>query len=160
MAMCDSAQARVPFAFLESIKTNFRERYTKQAIESAISYSFESAMAGFLSEKMAFYNSGQAGAFGNVEGKINEVKNVMVQNIDSILARGEKLDMLVDRTQELQESSKQFRNQSRQLRSAMFWKKMRLYIGVFFALVLGIWLLTSFICGFDYSKCSDDDDKK
>ena len=67
--------------------------------------------------------------------------------------------MLVDRTQELQESSKQFRNQSRQLRSAMFWKKMRFYIGVFVAVALGIWLLTSFICGFDYSKCSDDDKK-
>ena len=153
MAMCDDQRPRVPFAFLDRIKTEFREAYTDADVNKAIAYSFDKAFGKKMAAAMEHFNNPGSDNFSNVENKINEVKNVMVQNIDSILARGEKLDMLVDRTQELQESSKQFRNQSRALRQAMLYRKIKMYALIFLAFSFFMWLLTSFICGFDYDKC-------
>jgi vesicle-associated membrane protein 7 len=153
MAMCDDAKPRVPFAFLEDVKAKFTQMYTGDQIGKAIAYSLDKEFGKVLCSQMEHWNSPGADNFGNVNSKIDEVKNVMVQNIDSILARGEKLDMLVDRTQELQESSKQFRNQSKALRQAMLWRKIKMYGLMVLALTVFLWLLTSFICGFDYKKC-------
>ena len=37
-----------------------------------------------------------------MQGKLDTVKGVMVQNIEMILERGEKLELLVDKTDQLQ----------------------------------------------------------
>ena len=39
-----------------------------------------------------------------VQGEIDELKNVMVQNIDTLAARGERLELLVNKTESLSAS--------------------------------------------------------
>ena len=57
--------------------------------------------------------------------KLDDVKNVMVQNIEMVLERGEKLELLVDKSEQLQLDSFRFQKSSKKLRQAMFWKKVR-----------------------------------
>lgn len=38
-----------------------------------------------------------------VKSKVEEVKSIMVQNVEQVLARGEKLDVLVDKTDDLRD---------------------------------------------------------
>jgi len=45
----------------------------------------------------------------------------MVQNIESVLARGEKLDVLVDKTDDLQDQAQKFQRQGTMLRKKMWW---------------------------------------
>lgn len=59
-----------------------------------------------------------------------------------MLARGEKIELLVDKTEQLNQSARKFQKQSRALKNVMWWKnvKMWLLIGVI-ALVCGrLWL--------------------
>ena len=55
---------------------------------------------------MQHFNSGAEaagrGSISEVQGKLDVVKGVMVQNIENILERGEKLELLVDKTDQLQ----------------------------------------------------------
>ena len=40
-----------------------------------------------------------------VQKQVDEVKNVMIENIEKVLDRGEKIELLVDRTQTLRNSA-------------------------------------------------------
>lgn len=41
----------------------------------------------------------------HMQGDLVEVKHIMIENIDKVLERGEKLDLLVDKTDNLQVSA-------------------------------------------------------
>ena len=56
---------------------------------------------------------------------LNNVKDIMVQNIDSILQRGERLDLLVDKTDTLAGQAYAFRRGARAVRRQQWWKNMR-----------------------------------
>ena len=57
---------------------------------------------------------------------MDDVKNVMVQNIEMVLERGEKLELLVDKTEQLQSSADTFKFTSNKLKNVMFWKTVRM----------------------------------
>lgn len=50
----------------------------------------------------------------------------MVENIDKVLDRGDRLELLVDKTANLQGSTYRFRKQARRLRSNVWWKNVKL----------------------------------
>lgn len=56
-----------------------------------------------LKSMMDYYNS-EPGAGDNIQqlkSKVEETKGVMVENIDQVLGRGEKIELLVDKTDRL-----------------------------------------------------------
>lgn len=50
----------------------------------------------------------------------------MVDNIDKILERGDKIELLVDKTATMQDSAFHFRKQSKRLRRALWMKNAKL----------------------------------
>lgn len=63
--------------------------------------------------------SGKQDAIQNVQGEIDNVRGIMSQNIESLLERGERIDLLVDKTDRLGGSAHEFRVRSRHLRRQM-----------------------------------------
>ena len=57
-----------------------------------------------------------------VQVEVSEVKGIMVENIEKVLERGEKLDLLVDKTELLQEGAFNFRREAKRLRQSLWWK--------------------------------------
>ena len=55
-----------------------------------------------------------------LQDEVNQVKDIMVANIDVIMERGEKLDLLLDKTENLSANSVTFRTTSRNLQRAMW----------------------------------------
>jgi vesicle-associated membrane protein 7 len=55
-----------------------------------------------------------------------QVRNVMLENIDKVLERGERLELLVDKTAGIQNKAFKFRKQAREFRSTMWWRNCRL----------------------------------
>ena len=78
----------------------------------------------------------------------------MFQNIETVLERGEKLEVLVDKSEQLQQSAFVFHKQSTLLKNAMWWRKVKLYMMIVFVVALIIWIISLLICGIDYKKCS------
>jgi len=83
-----------------------------------------------------------------VHGELDELKDIMVRNIgklvnlchyfnlnnklllfsDSVALRGEKLELLVNKTENLCSQSMNFRVQSRTLQRSLFWKNVKIYV--------------------------------
>jgi vesicle-associated membrane protein 7 len=88
-----------------------------------------------------------------VKGQIDDVKGVMVENIEKVLARGEKIELLVDKTEQLNQSARKFQRASKSLKSAMWWKNVKMWLLIAAIVAIIIWLIASFVCGFSFDKC-------
>ncbi|GER36546.1 vesicle-associated membrane protein [Striga asiatica] len=57
----------------------------------------------------------------------DKVRTIMVDNIDKILERGDRIELLVDKTATMQDSAFHFRKQSKRLRRALWMKNAKLF---------------------------------
>lgn len=92
--------------------------------------------------------------YGSVEEEISQVRELMNENIDRILERGENLDTLINKTSSLNTSSNSFRRRTTSVKRRMMWANVKFV--VFLTLVLSIigYVLLGLECGLPfYSKC-------
>eukprot|EP01034_Spumella_vulgaris_P032358 gene32358-39948_t len=62
--------------------------------------------------KDEFYNANPtADNISRVQAQIDTVKDVMIENIDRVLERGEKIELLVDKTDRLNQQAYKFEKQ-------------------------------------------------
>lgn len=71
-------------------------------------------------------SGGRNDALGNAKREIDDVRGIMTENIETILERGERLDLLVDKTDRLDSNAQDFRVRSRGLKRQMWWKNVKL----------------------------------
>lgn len=70
------------------------------------------------------------------QNELDQVKNIMVQNVEQILSRGERIELLVDKTDNMASQATAFRRGARTVRRQMWWKNKRVVaLGVLVALV-------------------------
>ena len=99
---------------------------------------------------MVSYGTTQAGkddAITNVQHDIDNVKGIMTENIERVLERGERIDLLVDKTDRLGVGAHDFRMRSRGLKRQMWWKNMKLMVLLGVVVVFLIYLFVGFGCG-------------
>lgn len=71
-------------------------------VATAISYAMNTEFARTLAAQMRQFNEGQEqDAISRVNGEIDELKDIMVKNIENITNRGERLELLVNQTENL-----------------------------------------------------------
>ncbi|MQJ84146.1 hypothetical protein EI014_25665, partial [Escherichia coli] len=76
-----------------------------------------------------------------------EVKGIMMDNIEKVLDRGEKIELLVDKTENLQFQADSFQRQGRQLRRKMWLQNLQMKLmvgGGILILVIILWVIA---CG-------------
>ncbi|KAJ1568582.1 hypothetical protein HK405_000298 [Cladochytrium tenue] len=66
-----------------------------------------------------------------VQAQVDEVMNIMHDNINKAMQRGEELESLNTKTEDLQNSSLQFKKGANEVRKQMWWKdfKMKMILG-------------------------------
>jgi vesicle-associated membrane protein 7 len=153
---------RIPYAFLNDIKDRFQSKYGREEPLHAIAFAYNEEFARTIQERMEFFNSEEADrtidSLGAVKSQIDDVKGVMVQNIERVLERGEKLELLVERTDRLNQQAFRFEASSRSLRRTMYWKQMRCRIGAGCGVAFLIFILVATACGgLDFHKCRHHD---
>lgn len=62
------------------------------------------------------------------QNELNQVKEIMVQNVEQILSRGERIDLLVDKTDVMAGQATEFRRGARAVRRDMWWKNTKILI--------------------------------
>ena len=79
---------RLPFAFLDDIKGKFQAAYAHERIAVAIAFSMNAEFSRVMEDRLNYFNDNpQADAFGKVKGQLEDVKGVMVDNIEKVSAR-------------------------------------------------------------------------
>lgn len=149
---------RVPFGYLVEIKKRFLAEYDAQRTNFAGLPAYgAAAFNSQLKSLMVEYGTTKAGqedAFKNVQSEIDNVRGIMTENIERVLERGERIDLLVDKTDRLGGSARDFRVRSRGLKRRMWWKNVRLMVLLVVVIIFLVYLLVGFGCGLPGKSCS------
>jgi hypothetical protein len=115
----EETRRRITFAFLEDVIKSWREQYASVE-QTALPFSINEAFAPVLKAKMEYYSSSpSADNIAVVQARIDSVKDIMVENIDRVLERGEKIELLVDKTDRLNQQAFKFEKTARGLKNDM-----------------------------------------
>ena len=98
----------------------FRLQYGSRA-QTAIAFAMNTEFSLVMANEMKRANTKEEpDKITSLQEEVDQVKDIMVANIDVIMERGEKLDLLVDKTENLSANSVTFRTTSRNLQRAMW----------------------------------------
>ena len=131
---------RVPFGFLFEIRRRFFDEFPARATDyDELPNYGAAAFNGTLKGLMIDFGTtagGRDDAISSVQREMDDVRGIMTRNIEGLLERGERIDLLVDKTDRLGGSAREFRVRSRGLKRQMWWKNVKLMGLLAFVLVL------------------------
>ncbi|KAG2297386.1 hypothetical protein Bca52824_044055 [Brassica carinata] len=115
---------RIPFSYLEDVHMRFMKNYGRVA-HHAPAYAMNDEFSRVLHQQMEFFSSNPSvDTLNRVRGEVSEIRSVMVENIEKIMERGDRIELLVDKTATMQDNSFHFRKQSKRLRRALWMKTL------------------------------------
>ncbi|XP_074274017.1 vesicle-associated membrane protein 711-like [Silene latifolia] len=142
----DNVGRRIPFAFLEDIHARFVKTYGR-AIHSAPAYAMNDEFSRVLNQQMDYYsNDPSADRLNRLKGEMSQVRTVMIENIDKVLDRGERLELLVDKTETMQGNSLRFRKHARRFRTTVWWRNCKLMFTLIIVLLIILYIVLAFLC--------------
>ncbi|XP_065845732.1 vesicle-associated membrane protein 7-like [Oscarella lobularis] len=150
----DDFQRSTAFMYLEDVKGRFQKQYASR-VHTALPFAMDTEFSRVLSTRMRYYSeSRKADHMTKVQDQLDELKGIMVKNIDLVANRGEKLELLVDKTEDLSHSAMTFKKSSRGLARAMWWKNAKITILLVVIILLVIFFIVVAACGgFSFKKC-------
>jgi len=154
MCMTEQTFSRsLAFAFLEDIRKRFSSSYGARS-KTAMSMAMNAEFSHVLARQMEFFSSNpNADKLTQTNKQVEEVKELMQSNIEQVIERGEKIDLLVDKTETLQESSHTFKHQATSLKRALWWKNFKLTLIIVAIIVAAVLLIVTFACGINWRRC-------
>ncbi|KAK6929608.1 Longin domain [Dillenia turbinata] len=137
----ESAGRQIPIAFLERIKEDFTKRYGGGKASTVAAKGLNREFGPKLKEQMQYCvdHPEEINKIAKVKAQVSEVKGVMMQNIEKVLDRGEKIELLVDKTENLRSQAQDFRQQGTKMKRKMWVQNMKIKLivaGIVAALIL------------------------
>jgi vesicle-associated membrane protein 72 len=78
-----------------------------------------------------------------IKSQVAEVKGIMMENIEQVLDRGGKIEVLVDKSETLRNQADVFQRQGKQLRRKMWFENMKvklIVLAIIIVIAIIIWL--------------------
>ncbi|EPY40321.1 vesicle-associated membrane protein 7 [Angomonas deanei] len=151
-------QATVVFGFLSECNRKFKIKYAGSAegyprisdLTPSNCYPFGEE----LSSLMQFFNENpQTDKFSQIKSELDSTRQVMLNNLDSIVARGDQISDLCDRTELLRSEAQGFHTNAFSLKKALLKHHIIVVIGAVVLLgILGL-IIAFTVCGVDFKKC-------
>ncbi|KAK0735818.1 synaptobrevin-domain-containing protein [Apiosordaria backusii] len=143
-----SISRRISFAYLSAIRAKFFLTYPPSTTDFSDLPNYGCASFNSdLKRLMVEYGTNnvrgegdqeQDDAIRTAQREIEDVRGIMTRNIEGLLERGERIDLLVDKTDRLGGEAREFRVRSRGLKRRMWWKNVKLMglLGLVVVLIL------------------------
>ncbi|CAL5184091.1 unnamed protein product [Lathyrus oleraceus] len=137
----ESTGRQLPIAFLERVKDDFVSKYGGEKASTAPPNSLNKEFGPKLKEHMQYCvdHPDEISKLAKVKAQVSEVKGVMMENIEKVLDRGEKIELLVDKTDNLHHQAQDFRSSGTSIRRKMWLQNMKvklIVLGILIALIL------------------------
>jgi vesicle-associated membrane protein 7 len=125
-----SSRARLVFSLLDQVEAEYKKGL----------YTTPSQGQKQLRQKFETFNDPNSDKINLLNERIDDLKDVMIDNIDKVLQRGDQLDVLVQSTENLVDSSDQFQRLAKTNKRRMWRKFILLLILVLIVsvIVLGV----------------------
>jgi len=144
---------RIAFAFLFETKDRFFSRFKPKEIPLG-AFSINNEFSKVLANQMDYYSHNPAAdKIKFAKEQLSRTKQQVNENIDKLLSREEKVELLVGKTATLVDQSKMFQSQSKNLQWKIFLQNIKQFG---FLLILGLiilWLTLSLFCGLSLRNC-------
>jgi vesicle-associated membrane protein 7 len=152
VAVGDATYAtRLAYSLLEKVSGSFLQCFREASQQTPANCS---SFSRNLRTEVEFYNGPQADKLKKLQSDIDGVKDVMLQNLDVVIQRGDKIDNLVEKSGNLAAESDTFFTQSHTLKNKMWWKNVRLVLAIVAVVLLIILIISMIACGGPkYEKC-------
>ncbi|KAG2488537.1 hypothetical protein HYH03_012856 [Edaphochlamys debaryana] len=151
LVVADEAYGRaIPSAFLDKMASEFTMKFAEKvqvpgaAKEGALNSSFGKQLKQMMEHATQYPE--EYSKVASVQKKVDEVKGIMTENIEKVLARGEKLELLTDKTENLMNEADRFQRTGRTLRRKMWWQNCKMKIVVAFAVILLAVVIFLLVC--------------
>ncbi|XP_065669035.1 vesicle-associated membrane protein 7 isoform X2 [Hydra vulgaris] len=131
LCMADKDMGKiVPYNYLNEIKSRFKSGSLKDRALHCGPYELKRDFATVLAQQLKHFNRGeyQLDNIKSLQNNVNQVNSIMTQNIEKVVERGERLDVLVEKTDELTRSSESFGIVSRRLKNKYWWQNKKMCI--------------------------------
>ncbi|MED6192715.1 hypothetical protein PIB30_012607 [Stylosanthes scabra] len=153
----DSAGRQLPIAFLERVKDDFVVKCASsdKAGANASDKSLNKEFGPKLKEHMQYCadHPEEISKLAKVQNQVSEVKGVMMENIEKVLDRGEKIELLVDKTENLHSQAQDFKTSGTKIRRKMWLQNMKMKLIVLAILIVLILVIVLSVChGFNCGK--------
>ncbi|XP_023540193.1 putative vesicle-associated membrane protein 726 [Cucurbita pepo subsp. pepo] len=144
----EAAGRQIPIAFLERVKEDFNKRYGGGKASTAAAKSLNKEFGSKLKDHMQYCvdHPEEISKLAKVKAQVSEVKGVMMENIEKVLDRGEKIELLVDKTENLRSQAQDFRTQGTKMKRKMWYQNMKMKLIVFGIVLALILIIILSIC--------------
>ncbi|CAN4104558.1 unnamed protein product [Withania somnifera] len=144
----ESAGREIPLAFLDRVKDDFSKRYGGGKAANASAKSLNREFGSKLKEHMKYCcdHPEEISKLSKVKAQVSEVKGVMMENIEKVLDRGEKIELLIDKTDNLRSQAQDFRQQGTKIRRKMWYENMKIKLLVFAIILILLLIIISSVC--------------
>ncbi|KAI3980077.1 hypothetical protein MKX01_042731 [Papaver californicum] len=148
----ESVGKQVSIAFLERVRADFKKRYGGGKADTAIAKSLNKEFGPAMKEHMRYIieHADEIGKFSKVQAQVSEVKSIMIENIDKVVDRGEKIDILSEKAADLNSNAQEYKKKGTQLRRKLWYQNMKIKLVVLAVLLIVVLIIWLSICkGFD-----------
>ena len=155
LVLADKAFPRTAaLACLDAVQRRFDAQYGARAA-TAIAYAYQADFSRTLRAQLERANAAAASAdtMAQIRNGIADVKEQMADSIDAVILRGERIELLVDKSEELEAQAIRFERGGRALKCDALRQNAKW--GAILCVVLAI-IVTGFVmgfCGADFHKC-------
>ncbi|XP_074340793.1 putative vesicle-associated membrane protein 726 [Apium graveolens] len=148
----ESVGTQTPIAFLERVKDEFEKKYRGGEAEAVAPKGLNKEFGHKLKEQMQFCmdHPEEVSKISKVQAQVSEVKGVMLESIEKVLERGEKIELLVDKSENLRAEAQDFRVQGTKMKSKMWLQNMKMKLIVLAIVGVIILVIVLSIC---HGKC-------
>lgn len=158
LCISDDTDARyhnVNYSFLDDVEKEFVRNYSAYKITKAKAYEFDKKFKIPLGKLLHFYNENRTkmvrqGKVADYIQRVDDVKDILGKNITLVMERGESLDDLVEKSEDLLQDVQVFSKRSSQLKKKVqmeYYSYQCLAVGF---VVLVFYLALGSLCGYGF----------
>jgi len=139
------------FDFLKCIQERFialhldeSDHFSKGSLSQKFKTELSTIMNQYNTNKKIWVTQQSMQSLNQIKNQVDEVTEIMRDNVDTVLNRGEALDDMICRADDLQATTNAFQQQTTQINRTLYWKNIRLkliialIIIVIIAIIVGL----------------------
>jgi len=144
---------RLPYGFLQELKDAFASRnYTEEQLSAGNVGILQSNFAPEMGNLVEKFNSSND-PLTNIMKKVRSINDELMESIDKVLERSEKIELLLQKSEALRNDSITFHRSARAVHRRAWWRNVKVTLFICFGIVLVIFILLVFSCGITFKHC-------
>lgn len=154
LCMCDASfPNQKAFGFLFCLWNKVNQTYGED-IKKAIAFSIKKPFIEEIRKMMNEFNTEDENKLQVVNKNVDELKNIVVQSLEKVMERGEKIDLLVENAEKLRGNAKIFLKGANKVKRHFCIEHLKVVLLVVLIVLAIGGVVTITACGgFDFERC-------